>query len=157
MRITVAVLGAGSWGTTVAHLTAHNVSTVLWARDADVAKDVDTTIYELHVRDFSASDSTVSAENRGSYLAFAENGNGTKHLKALAAAGLNTVHLLPTFDIASIEEDQDAVLEEIDALEQQSAQLAAQIRAAQERFDAANGLVADAVPPAVPLPSALRA
>ena len=28
-----------------------------------------------------------------------------KHLKALADAGLNTVHLLPTFDIASIEED----------------------------------------------------
>ncbi|KQU70923.1 pullulanase-type alpha-1,6-glucosidase [Phycicoccus sp. Root101] len=68
-------------------------------------QDVDSTIYELHVRDFSVNDTTVSAENRGSYLAFAENGNGTKHLKALAAAGLNTVHLLPTFDIASIEED----------------------------------------------------
>ncbi len=66
---------------------------------------VDTTIYELHVRDFSIGDPTVSAGNRGSYLAFAENGNGTKHLKALAAAGLNTVHLLPTFDIASIQED----------------------------------------------------
>ena len=36
------------------------------------------------------------------YLAFADQGNGTKHLRALAAAGLNTVHLLPTFDIASI-------------------------------------------------------
>ncbi|MGA8978029.1 MAG: pullulanase-type alpha-1,6-glucosidase, partial [Pedococcus sp.] len=68
-------------------------------------QDVDSTIYELQVRDFSVNDTTVSAENRGSYLAFAENGNGTKHLKALAAAGLNTVHLLPTFDIASIEED----------------------------------------------------
>lgn len=66
---------------------------------------VDQTIYELHVRDFSVSDPTVPAEHRGSYLAFADNGNGTKHLKALAAAGLNTVHLLPTFDIASIEED----------------------------------------------------
>jgi pullulanase-type alpha-1,6-glucosidase len=66
---------------------------------------VDSTIYELQVRDFSIGDSTVSAQNRGSYLAFAEDGNGTKHLKALAAAGLNTVHLLPTFDIASIEED----------------------------------------------------
>ncbi len=68
-------------------------------------QDVDSTIYELHVRDFSVGDDTVSAENRGSYLAFAENGDGTKHLKALADAGLNTVHLLPTFDIASIEED----------------------------------------------------
>ncbi|MHB8184928.1 MAG: pullulanase-type alpha-1,6-glucosidase [Dermatophilaceae bacterium] len=66
---------------------------------------VDQTIYELHVRDFSAGDPTVPAAHRGSYLAFADDGNGTKHLKALAAAGLNTVHLLPTFDIASIEED----------------------------------------------------
>jgi pullulanase-type alpha-1,6-glucosidase len=66
---------------------------------------VDSTIYELQVRDFSVNDPTVSAENRGSYLAFAENGNGTKHLRKLAEAGLNTVHLLPTFDIASIPED----------------------------------------------------
>ena len=66
---------------------------------------VDQTIYELHVRDFSVNDSTVPAAHRGSYLAFVDNGDGTKHLKALAAAGLNTIHLLPTFDIASIKED----------------------------------------------------
>ncbi|WP_419917859.1 NAD(P)H-dependent glycerol-3-phosphate dehydrogenase [Candidatus Poriferisocius sp.] len=29
----VAVIGGGSWGTTVAHLAAHNVPTVLWCRD----------------------------------------------------------------------------------------------------------------------------
>ncbi|HYU86757.1 MAG TPA: pullulanase-type alpha-1,6-glucosidase, partial [Kribbellaceae bacterium] len=63
------------------------------------------TIYELHVRDFSATDTTVPAAHRGKYLAFADDGAGTKHLKALAAAGLNTVHLLPTFDIASIPEN----------------------------------------------------
>jgi len=40
MRICVAVIGAGSWGTTVAHLTAHNTSTVLWARDEAVARDI---------------------------------------------------------------------------------------------------------------------
>jgi glycerol-3-phosphate dehydrogenase (NAD(P)+) len=34
----VAVIGAGSWGTTVAHLCAHNVSTTVWARQNDVAK-----------------------------------------------------------------------------------------------------------------------
>ena len=33
---------------------------------------------------------------------------GTRHLRALAAAGLNTVHLLPTFDIATIQEDRAA-------------------------------------------------
>lgn len=43
MQIRVTVLGAGSWGTTVAHLTAHNVPTLLWARDADVARAIDET------------------------------------------------------------------------------------------------------------------
>lgn len=69
-----------------------------------LAQAVDSTIYELHVRDFSISDTSVPAAHRGSYLAFADQGNGTKHLKDLAKAGLNTVHLLPTFDIASIPE-----------------------------------------------------
>lgn len=41
MHIRVAVLGGGSWGTTVASLTAKNVPTVLWARDRQVAIDVD--------------------------------------------------------------------------------------------------------------------
>jgi pullulanase-type alpha-1,6-glucosidase len=85
--------------------TAYQPSSWRTAKAPPLAKDVDSTIYELHVRDFSVNAPTVSAENRGAYLAFAENGHGTKHLKALAAAGLNTVHLLPTFDIASIPED----------------------------------------------------
>ncbi len=69
-------------------------------------QSVDSTIYELHVRDFSIDDATVPVAHRGSYLAFADDGDGTKHLRALASAGLNTVHLLPTFDIATIEEDR---------------------------------------------------
>ncbi len=40
MEICAAVIGAGSWGTTVAHLLAHNTSTVLWARDPQVAAEV---------------------------------------------------------------------------------------------------------------------
>lgn len=40
MKISVTVLGAGSWGTTVAHLAAHNVPTLLWARDDEVADGV---------------------------------------------------------------------------------------------------------------------
>ena len=56
------------------------------------------------MRDFSINDPTVPAAHRGTYLAFADEGNGTKHLRKLAQAGLNTVHLLPTFDIASIPE-----------------------------------------------------
>ena len=78
----------------------------LWAKTPapKLARAVDSTIYELHVRDFSISDTTVPAAHRGTYLAFADEGNGTKHLRQLAQAGLNTVHLLPTFDIASIPE-----------------------------------------------------
>ena len=41
MRISAAVIGAGSWGTTVAHLLAQNTSTVLWARDPAVAREIE--------------------------------------------------------------------------------------------------------------------
>ncbi|WP_216378083.1 alpha-1,6-glucosidase domain-containing protein [Arcanobacterium phocae] len=62
-------------------------------------------IYELNVRDFSIADQTVPAEKRGTYAAFAEqNSDGMKHLKQLSAAGMNTIHLLPTNDIGSIPE-----------------------------------------------------
>ena len=37
----VVVLGAGSWGTTVASLVARRHQTLLWARDAEVADEVD--------------------------------------------------------------------------------------------------------------------
>ena len=38
----IAVLGAGSWGTTVASLVAPRHETVLWARDPEVARAVNT-------------------------------------------------------------------------------------------------------------------
>lgn len=38
--IRVAVLGGGSWGTTVAALAARNTPAILWARDAEVAREV---------------------------------------------------------------------------------------------------------------------
>ena len=43
MRARIAVIGAGSWGTTVAHLCAHNAPTVLYARDPAVADAVNST------------------------------------------------------------------------------------------------------------------
>ena len=78
-----------------------------WDRLAKPTIDqaVDTTIYELHVRDFSATDETVPADLRGTYMAFAlDDSAGVSHLRSLADAGLNTLHLLPTFDLASIPE-----------------------------------------------------
>ncbi len=67
----------------------------------------DIVIYELHVRDFSVNDTSVPADYRGTYKAFTlPQTNGMKHLAALADAGLTHLHLLPTFDIASIDEDK---------------------------------------------------
>jgi len=43
MKIRVAVIGAGSWGTTVAHLCAHNTETVLYSRRDDVADAINTS------------------------------------------------------------------------------------------------------------------
>ncbi|HEX7096404.1 MAG TPA: NAD(P)H-dependent glycerol-3-phosphate dehydrogenase [Acidimicrobiales bacterium] len=39
--VRVAVIGAGSWGTTIASLAAHNEPTVLWARKSEVAEEID--------------------------------------------------------------------------------------------------------------------
>ncbi|AXH97595.1 pullulanase-type alpha-1,6-glucosidase [Ornithinimicrobium avium] len=66
---------------------------------------VDQTIYELHVRDFSRDDEEVPEQLRGTYLGFGPDGAGRRHLAALAEAGLTTVHLLPVFDLTSVEED----------------------------------------------------
>ena len=66
----------------------------------------DIVLYELHVRDFSASDPTVPEPLVGTFRAFTIDSNGTKHLSTLADAGLTHVHILPAFDIATINEDK---------------------------------------------------
>ena len=67
----------------------------------------DIVLYELHVRDFSANDPTVPEGLRGTFKAFTQtDSNGMRHLAALARAGLTHVHLLPSFDIASVNEDK---------------------------------------------------
>ncbi|HEY0776085.1 MAG TPA: pullulanase-type alpha-1,6-glucosidase, partial [Nocardioidaceae bacterium] len=74
-------------------------------RPAALTQDEDRNVYELHIRDFSIGDESVPEGERGTYLAFArQESNGMRHLRELADAGLNTVHLLPAFDIATIEE-----------------------------------------------------
>ncbi|MET0403340.1 MAG: pullulanase-type alpha-1,6-glucosidase, partial [Cystobacter sp.] len=80
-----------------------------WATLQKPALDApeDIVLYELHVRDFSIHDLTVPEPRRGTFLAFAEaESNGMKHLRGLAQKGLTHVHLLPVFDIATIEEDR---------------------------------------------------
>ena len=70
-----------------------------------VKAQTDMTVYELHVRDFSLGDASVPPAHRGKYLAFTDtDSDGMRHLRALSAAGMTDVHLLPVFDIATIPE-----------------------------------------------------
>ena len=72
-----------------------------------LAAPEDIVIYELHIRDFSISDQSVPEELRGTYKAFTvKDSNGMQHLTMLAQAGLTHIHLLPAFDIASVNEDK---------------------------------------------------
>lgn len=81
----------------------------------DYGAPEDIVIYELHIRDFSISDTSVPAELRGTYRAFTETESaGMQHLAALAEAGLTHIHLLPAFDIASVNEDK-TTWREVDA------------------------------------------
>jgi pullulanase len=92
----------------IANLSAANLKPAGWDASnipSQVSVSTDMVVYELHVRDFSANDSTVTAANRGKYLAFSEAAsNGMKHLKALGDAGVTDIHLLPVYDIASVPE-----------------------------------------------------
>ncbi|HEU5128693.1 MAG TPA: pullulanase-type alpha-1,6-glucosidase [Glycomyces sp.] len=66
-------------------------------------------VWEVHVREFSIADESVPAELRGTYAAFAEADSASvRHLAELADAGLTHVHLLPTFDIATVPETGQA-------------------------------------------------
>ncbi|MDH5519536.1 MAG: pullulanase-type alpha-1,6-glucosidase, partial [Acidimicrobiia bacterium] len=69
----------------------------------------EASVYELHVRDFSIRDDSVPAGDRGTFAAFTHgDSDGMAHLSALADAGLTHIHLLPVFDIATINEDRSA-------------------------------------------------
>ena len=72
-----------------------------------LAAPEDISIYELHVRDFSYNDASVPEALKGTFKAFTLPASyGRLHLGALAASGLTHVHLLPAFDIATVNEDR---------------------------------------------------
>lgn len=85
----------------------------------------DNIFYETHIRDFSSDDTALSNDKyRGKYKAFSEqNSYGIKHLKALKVAGLNNIHLLPTYDLASINEDANSTIDINDPVTQVKAKV----------------------------------
>ena len=103
-----AALTAGSARSIVLDPDAADTRPAGWddvPRPAPAADNVEMVVYELHVRDFSRDDATVRAPWRGKYLAFTEaDSAGMRHLRALRAAGLTDVHLLPVYDFASVPE-----------------------------------------------------
>ena len=73
----------------------------------DLSSIADSSIYELHVRDFSVADKTVPTAARGTFGAFTyTRSNGMRHLAGLAGAGMTHVHLLPVFDFATVDENK---------------------------------------------------
>ncbi len=101
-------LGIDSQRSYIANLDDPGLKPAGWdsaPRPDSLPAQTDMVVYELHVRDFSIGDASVSAHNRGKYGAFTERGsNGMRHLQALADAGLTDIHLLPVFDLASVPE-----------------------------------------------------
>jgi pullulanase/glycogen debranching enzyme len=101
-------LDANSQHSFIADLDASSLKPDGWDRDrapSTVQQQEDMTIYELHVRDFSASDPTVPLAHRGKFLAFTDrSAAGMQHLRSLARAGVTDVHLLPVFDLATVPE-----------------------------------------------------
>ncbi|OKY26032.1 pullulanase-type alpha-1,6-glucosidase [Thalassotalea sp. PP2-459] len=85
----------------------------LTQRDNPVKNPEDNIFYETHIRDFSSHDTTLkNKNNRGKYLAFTEkNSAGMLHLKALRTAGINSIHLLPAFDIGTVDENSETVID----------------------------------------------
>lgn len=77
-----------------------------WANDVRPAlsNPCDLVIYEMHHRDFSV-DLSSGLKHKGKYLALTE----PKAIEHLQRLGVNAVHILPSFDYASVDESKPDV------------------------------------------------
>ncbi len=101
-------LSASSTFSQVVDLNAESLKPNGWdtPNNYSVNKAEDIVIYETHIRDFSQSDTKGNNDHNGKFLAYTEdNRDSVKHLQTLRDAGLTHVHLLPAFDIATVNED----------------------------------------------------
>jgi glycerol-3-phosphate dehydrogenase (NAD(P)+) len=104
MPLQVAVVGAGSWGTTVAHLCAKNTPTTLWARRPEVAASVrDEHVNHHYLEGFDLTESlhaTADLEEAVSSADVLEMGVPT-HGKRDTAQAL-APHLRPWVPVVSL-------------------------------------------------------
>ena len=86
-----------------------------WNKDVHITVDnpTDALIWEVHIGDFSNSESSgVSAANRGKFLAFTEKGTTVESVAGgeptcvdyLKHLGVNYVHINPFYDFGSVDE-----------------------------------------------------
>ncbi|WP_302824210.1 type I pullulanase [Leyella stercorea] len=77
-----------------------------WADDVRpmLSNPCDLVIYEMHHRDFSV-DLSSGLKHKGKYLALTE----PKAIEHLQRLGVNAVHILPSFDYASVDESKPDV------------------------------------------------
>ncbi|MFD2167912.1 pullulanase-type alpha-1,6-glucosidase [Thalassotalea euphylliae] len=101
-------LSTNSVHTQIIDLNSDYATPAGWAAQQEPTLNApeDAILYEVHVRDFSATDKQLSDEaHRGKYKAFTEkSSDAMNHVADLKAAGLNHIHLLPVFDIGTVNE-----------------------------------------------------
>ena len=93
--INVAVIGAGSWGTTVAALAAVNTPTVLWARRSELAQEInDAGVNAEYLPDFPlpealrATDSLADAVSHADVVVMAVPSHGYRDVAVEAAESI---------------------------------------------------------------------
>jgi glycerol-3-phosphate dehydrogenase (NAD(P)+) len=73
MSIRMAVIGAGSWGTTVASLASRNAPTVLWARRGELAEEINSYhTNSAYLAGFQLHDQLTATADMGAAVASAD-------------------------------------------------------------------------------------
>ncbi|KAF0891634.1 hypothetical protein E2562_010618 [Oryza meyeriana var. granulata] len=105
-------LSANGTRTWLVDINSETLKPASWDELSDEKPNLDSfsdiSIYELHIRDFSAHDCTVDCNSRGGFRAFTcQDSAGMCHLRKMSVAGLTHVHLLPSFHFASVDDNKN--------------------------------------------------
>ena len=100
--------------TQIINLNDHDLKPDGWDDIVQTRPD-DIVVYETHIRDISVFDTDTGAgvnlENNGKFRAFTEqNRTSMQHLQSLRENGLTYLQVLPAFDIATVDENPEKVV-----------------------------------------------